>query len=142
MEKLSLYRNYLPNCTIGRIIGVDFPLLNTIELPWNSNTPWTSEHPETASCICPGLYTVRPLDDKRYYLENPNLGVTLHGPSIRTEILIHIGNFVWDVKGCIAPGMGINKDVYGVTKSADAMECIHQWVKKHNLDQFLLEIMV
>ena len=59
-----------------------------------------------------------------FYLENPMLGVSLSGNTTRTHILIHVGNYIDDVQGCIAPGLRLHPDCWGVSNSRDAMNKI------------------
>ena len=69
----------------------------------------------------PGLYSLGSHTKDRLYIENKDLGVTLYGPSTRTAILIHIANYVHQLKGCIAPGMSLHPTTWGIANSTDAM---------------------
>lgn len=91
----------LGELTFGRVT------LATIERPWRDNK-------NDVSCIPEGVYDVvcfeRPDGDRVYALVNPELGVYLHAKDIpagergRFLILIHVGNWVGDIIGCVAPG--------------------------------------
>ena len=48
---------------------------------------------------------------------NRDLGVTLHGPSTRTYIYFHAANWPHQLQGCIAPGLELHPDTWGVAKS-------------------------
>jgi hypothetical protein len=85
----------------------------TIERPWIPSP----DHPgglNRKSCVPPGTYTVIPHHSTNfpntYALVNPELhvwyqpGDVPEGKKGRTAILIHIGNRVRDVVGCIAVG--------------------------------------
>ena len=103
---------YLSDCTRGVLqIGVD--TFQTIERPWvplldgPGGTPFES-------CIPDGDYRVRaftrPSDKKALILSNADRGVYEKDEDRvddkgRYLILIHPGNTVKDVVGCIAPGL-------------------------------------
>lgn len=86
----------------------------TLELPWNENK-------KNESCIPLGNYKVSPRQsakyNKHYHIENV--------PG-RSFILIHIGNFYTQTKGCILVGKGIadlNADGYkDVTSSKETLQ--------------------
>ena len=85
----------------------------TLEPAWNQNE-------RNASCIPAGSYNV-------IRHTSPNFGQCfwLQGVPNRSEILIHIGNFRHNTRGCILPGLGLahlNTDgLRDVTSSAQAM---------------------
>lgn len=122
---------YLNTCTLGELrFG---PLtLATIERPW-------IPHPDgpggraRESCIPDGTYHVQPWNSPRfpdtYILQNNALGVYLQPNLIppgqtfgRSAILIHVGNFVSDVIGCIAVGMHHGHERLCVVDSRIAMD--------------------
>lgn len=91
--------------------GVTFA---TIERPWVPN-PVGPGGKRRESCVPPGVYQVRPHHSLNfpltYALVNPKLGVYYQPGDVpkgqewgRTAILMHIGNFVRNVIGCIAVG--------------------------------------
>lgn len=90
----------------------------TCEREWLNNKP-------RVSCIPAGEYRLIPHISPKfglsYGLENPELGVTLHGPSKRTRILIHAANFPYELEGCIAPGVGWHRSGWGVRESRRAL---------------------
>lgn len=112
--KLILFRTYSPAATLGRLRPDDGGWeLQTIERPWIEN-PDGPGGMIRHSCVPEGRYIVRPHDSSRfpgtYVLENADLCVYCYTRPDnqtwgRTAILIHAGNTVRDVVGCIAVGM-------------------------------------
>lgn len=110
---LTLRRHaYLSNCTLGTLIAGTTELA-TIERPWVEN-PDGAGGKLTVSCVPDGEYQLIPHDSARfpntYALVNHALGVYHQTRPVgqtwgRTAILIHVGNSVSDVIGCIAVGM-------------------------------------
>jgi hypothetical protein len=120
---MILKRTYLDNCTIGKLYdGAKF-ICYTIERPWLSNQA-------NISCIPPGEYSVKPYSSGKYenvfVLENYQLGVSIAANTPRTHILIHAGNFPEDIKGCIAPGLSLHPERWGVADSRSAMNLIRE----------------
>lgn len=87
----------------------------TIERPWIENPAGPGGMPRK-SCIPPGVYRVDPWHShnfpETYIVTNPDLGVYRQPFDIpkgqawgRSAILIHAGNRVRNVIGCIAVGM-------------------------------------
>ena len=93
--KVKLKRTYFNDATIGQlwIDGKDNPLFHTIERPWLNNR-------RNESCIPEGIYTVKPYSSQKYPDVYEVCDVT-----DRSYILFHMGNWVSDLKGCIAPGL-------------------------------------
>lgn len=105
---------YLDNCTLGRL-DIGGIKLATIERPWIRN-PAGGGGKRRESCVPDGQYSVRPHTSDRfadtYALINPDLGIWYQPDQIpsgqawgRSAILIHAGNQVTDVIGCIAVGL-------------------------------------
>ena len=88
--------------------------LNTLELPWKDNKP-------NVSCIPVGVYPFH----KRYSEKHGMTVIGIYDVPDRKDIEIHIANFVYELLGCIAVGVGkadINKDgLMDVTKSKQAL---------------------
>lgn len=104
---------YTPERTLGQIV-VGSLTLATIERPWIPNPAGPGGMPRE-SCVPEGTYAVRPHDggafQRVWALVNPELGVWYQPGQIpkgqrwgRSAILIHAGNLVRDVVGCIAVG--------------------------------------
>lgn len=86
----------------------------TLELPWNDNK-------KNESCIPLGNYKVSPRQSAKY-----NKHYHIQDVPGRSLVLIHIGNFYTQTKGCILVGRGIadiNGDSYkDVTNSKETMQ--------------------
>ena len=102
---------YLPDCTLGWLI-VGQSRFATLERPWIPNPAGAGGLPRQ-SCVPEGSYALRPHDSARfpvsYVIESGECGVYAqglpHGQAWgRVGILIHPGNSVADVIGCIAVG--------------------------------------
>jgi len=106
---------------------------------WTIERPWVNDiHPggkSFESCIPDGEYELRPhtrpSGDKVVALVNPELGVWYQKedrPDVwgRYLVLIHAGNFVEDIVGCIAPGLSrtIHNNRVMVGSSRAAMQKI------------------
>lgn len=70
--------------------GQYIPFAVTLELPWLNNQ-------QEKSCIPPGLYKCRRTD-------SPRFGNTFEitGVKDRTKVLFHRGNWIKDLRGCVA----------------------------------------
>lgn len=134
--RLELVRHaYLPDYTLGWLKTPEFALA-TIERPWIPH-PAGPGGQRGVSCVPDGAYALRPHDSAKfpetYALLNPNCGVWYHSCPAgqewgRTAILIHVGNRVRDLLGCIAVGMG-HGQVYGsqgVLQSKVAMDQLRE----------------
>lgn len=110
--KVELVRySYAATETEGVLIVGEYRLA-TIERPWfpgpdPGGAPFKSCVPDAEYQLVP---FTRPSGEEVYALINPELGVYLHQADRphatgRYLILIHTGNWVTDVVGCIAPGL-------------------------------------
>ena len=127
----------LPNCTIGKLFtvvglpddtsGEDSSRSIVDHIGWTIEKPWDGNK-KNISCVPPGWYDLEAFSSSVpgrgvvIALSNPELGVTIRGPSQRTEILFHILNFPHETDGCIGPGMNLHPSRWGVSRSSDAME--------------------
>ena len=108
---LILKRTKFNDAVMGvlSVLGQDNPVWHTLELPDKDNQ-------RGISCIEEGAYIVKP------YSSDKNKDIwkvqDVHG---RTNILIHIGNFTSEIKGCILIGTDAgymyNKDTGNIEKS-------------------------
>lgn len=105
--------------TFGRLTVNNFECF-TVEQPWNNNEPFKS-------CVPEGPYLVKrtstPNHAKTFILINEDLDVyEFKQGKGRYAILIHIGNTIDDVVGCIAPGkrLGYLNQKWAVFDSRDA----------------------
>jgi hypothetical protein len=78
--------------TFGILIKDNIPLCVTCELPWNNNK-------KKISCIPTGKYLCKPYTSAKY----PDVW-EVTGVTNRDSILIHIGNTIKDIEGCILVG--------------------------------------
>jgi Family of unknown function (DUF5675) len=91
---------FLADMTVGFAQVGDFRFC-TLELPWKFNQ-------KMVSCIPRGYYEAFKLKHHKF----GNCIQLLDVPE-RTEIFMHSGNYLSEIKGCILPGSGfndINKD--------------------------------
>lgn len=124
---------YLPDVTLGWLtIG---PLrLATLERPWIPNPAGAGGMP-FHSCVPDGLYVVAPYSSPKFAsvfrLEGAAQGV--YGDALptgqtwgRTEVLIHAGNVVEDVVGCIAVGIShaLAGSRYQTLRSQEALSAL------------------
>lgn len=109
------------------VLSVDgFPLCVTCELPWHNNS-------RSISCIPAGTYQVAPHIGTRY----KNVWQLLNVPD-RTAILIHEGNTIRDINGCILVGQnfGTLRGLPAVLNSKATLEMLKTRLPNH----FTLEI--
>ncbi len=103
MKHFVLKRRYFPHGTYSTLHRADgSQVCCVVERPMLNNKP-------SESCIVEGTYNLVPHKSPRfgicYAVEEPMLGVTLNGPSLRTHVLIHKANKPSDLQGCLAPGV-------------------------------------
>ncbi|UTV28985.1 DUF5675 family protein [Photobacterium atrarenae] len=115
LPRLTLITKSIPGVgTFGELFSNGEVICKTVEREWLSNR-------KNKSCVPPGVYRVKPNHSPRFgegfVLENPDLGVTVKGPSQRTHCLIHVANFPEEVEGCIAPGTDFHSARWGVANS-------------------------
>jgi hypothetical protein len=119
MKHFTLTRGFMSDfVTLGHLKadGQNHVPIHTLELPWKNNR-------REVSCIPTGVYRCVPhngtLFKDVYRLEDvPN----------RTAILIHTGNTVLDIRGCILIGLntGRMQDRPAVIESRDALRKFHE----------------
>lgn len=112
--------------TFGHLYNESELLCFTCELPWKDNAP-------EVSCIPTGAYDVQNYSSPLH----PNVWQVMNVPG-RVAILVHQGNTILDVRGCICVGdmMGIVKGLPAVLHSQQTFSML-----KHNLpDRWQLTI--
>mgnify|MGYP003403097135 CR=1 FL=1 len=99
--------------TLGELVFKGKVIAKTLELPWKNNQ-------KKISCIPVGTYRV-----KRRYTSKLGNHFWLQNVPNRDYVLIHKGNYNFQIEGCILPGkehIDINHDSYlDVTSSKDKM---------------------
>ena len=101
--------------------------LYTLELPWNGNI-------KGDSCIPTGTYTAY-----RSWYHKHNMEVyELRDVPDRSEILIHIGNYLRDTHGCILLGMSYDEKIPAVWSSRKAFNKFMAF--NRGVDEFSLRI--
>jgi hypothetical protein len=102
------------DCVIGTLSADRKVLCYTLENPEKDNK-------EDISCIPAGKYNCVPYSSKKY----PDVWKILNVPG-RTDILIHVGNYERNTKGCVLVGsnVGYNKEKM-VTNSSITMKKLH-----------------
>lgn len=130
MIKMLLARESMDNPihTQGKFY-IEGQMFHSIERPWIPTEPGGKSR---ESCIPAGKYKVephtRPDGREALILSNPGLAVYKYPEERdgRYLILIHPGNFVSDVVGCIALGIGWSDHKGGmVTSSQQATRILH-----------------
>lgn len=106
-----------PDGTFGQLELGGVILCHTCELPWKDNK-------RSISCIPSGTYEVVKRTSPKY-----GHHWILKGVPDRSYILIHVGNYPKDVKGCIAVGKNYmigGKQTIGVTESKATMDYLRE----------------
>ena len=136
MKTLRLVREPSSDMATMGILTFGDTTLSTIERPWLPTDPGGKPF---ESCVPPGDYELiwhaRANGDGVVALVNPGFGVYYQDDDRPNEvgrylILIHAGNWVFDVVGCIAPGVGRTVTEKGpmVTNSRKAMSILMDWL--------------
>jgi hypothetical protein len=114
MKRIKIKRvSSSTKCTAGVMIdeSTGLPVCLTLELPDKQNKKFIS-------CIPTGVYIGRPYNSEKF----PNT-YEITNVDGRSKILIHIGNTVNDIKGCVIVGLEIGRldGKYAVLDSRKAM---------------------
>jgi hypothetical protein len=131
----------MPDRTMGKLY-VGEEVFHTIERPWIPS-PDHFGGKNFESCVPDGMYVLNPFDSEKhpacFSLVNENLSVFLDKDAEpgRWAILIHSGNYVTDVVGCIAPGL--TADESHVWNSRKAMNRIRALVADDEEHTILIE---
>jgi hypothetical protein len=89
-----------------------------LELPWKNNM-------HDISCIPSGMYFVRLLPSPHF--DGAIIPHIMYVPN-RTDIMIHVANWPYEIKGCMA--IGLNKGVDYVGQSRKAFDALMGLIKK------------
>lgn len=105
------HRNEVSTLGVLMIEGIKHDPIFTLELPWRGNA-------RNTSCIPEGRYPI-----VYFFRKNKTGSFLLEGVPSRSEVMIHQGNYLHEIRGCILPGVGIEtvKPEPMVTNSAIAM---------------------
>jgi hypothetical protein len=145
---LTLVRDYRgPDCTLGRLSAGPL-VLQTLELPWVPDSPNLCGKRDV-SCLPAALYQLALHDSPRlskcFALVNEALQVYHLAQDIprdcygRTTCLIHAGNYVRDIEGCIIVGRErrmLQESGWMITESRDSLAQFQNtvpWVEGHTL---------
>lgn len=111
---------YLSDRTTG-MLHLEDESFHTLERPW-IRTPLHKGGMNYESCVPDGVYILQAFDSEHHHnvwsLNNAELDVFVYKPEKgvaegRWAILIHVGNYIKDIIGCIAPGLtGDDKNVW------------------------------
>lgn len=138
MKKLLLERRPTTATETEGFLSFGNEILATIERPW---VPYdTPGGKPFESCVPEGAYDIayheRPGGDIVPALVNPLLGVHYLQEDVpdqggRYLILVHVGNWVTDVVGCVAPGLSFGNSPQGpmVKSSKAAMSRLMEYLE-------------
>lgn len=127
--------SYSPIETEGALTLNDGTVFATVEQPWVPNPNGAKGGKPFHSCVPDGMYQLLPWNSPSkgdvYILFNPDLGVHRlpadHADgSGRDLCLIHVGNYVTDIEGCIAIGRLRAPSWRGVLDSREAMDVLRE----------------
>lgn len=138
-NSLTLYRRTFPKYSAGFFALPNFNIY-TLERPLITGDEWRGGKPNE-SCVPFGTYEIEHHKSAKFgevwALVNEKLGV-YHYPGDRQyktdryAILIHVANFVHEVQGCIAAGLGVGVTSYKpdpmVTDSRSAIERLREYL--------------
>lgn len=125
MKRVTLTRvSKGENGTFGVMVYRDQFIATTFELPWKDNQFQISSIPK-------GLYKVTRYSSAKY----KDVFQVMNVPN-RDKILIHVGNFQKDTKGCILIGLGFGID--SISESKNALTKLHSTMQ--NEREWELEI--
>ena len=101
-EQVKIKRVHLPTHTMGVLTTPQGNIYATVERPWKDNIV-------NVSCIPKGTYLCKNNHD------SPKFGKTISVKNVvgRTDILMHVGNFVEDSLGCILVNSYFNRNFEG-----------------------------
>lgn len=141
--ELKLHRD---RCTIDVSMGVLTIeglslMIQTLERPWVPSDDYTSGQPGR-SCVSVGTYDLVRHDSEAHpqtwALVNPALGV-IHEPDptkpfARVACLFHPANFVYELRGCIAPGLlRVGDTVHRSRDAFNSLKLAVPWTDGHTL---------
>jgi hypothetical protein len=130
-------------CTLGTLRR-NGTTLQSLERPWKPGPPGGMKG---VSCVPPGMYRLVRHDTeahpRTFALVNEELSVYHYeippGTQGRTAVLIHVANWVSEIRGCIALGMerALNGDAWMIRQSRIAIDQFYNhvpWVDGHTIE--------
>lgn len=123
MQLVRFFQNNVATLGVIKVNDLHLPIF-TLELPWRDNK-------DDISCIPVGQYKIIPHHSAKY----PDTFEIVGVPG-RDAILIHIGNYPRDTKGCVLVGMGILPDQPMINNSGTALKYLHSLIdgKENDLE--------
>lgn len=127
---VQIIRTYYPNLTLGIFTARDTEKIfncATLEKPWLNN-----QH--DISCIPEGDYICK-------YTQHPKHGWVYQIMNVandRTDVLLHVGNFVKDTLGCILIGSKVDVSGESIDGSKQAFDKFMEFMK--GIEEFKLNI--
>lgn len=124
MQHWVLNRHILtPEYTGGSLFreSEKLDVLATLELPWKENQ-------RRESCIPEGEYKVTHWQSKSH-----GHCLKIHAVHERSDILIHVGNYLWNTMGCVLVGTRFTFTGMGkpfLTRSRVALVRVLSWLKE------------
>ena len=134
MKTLTLTRQINANeAVLGVLTGLS-KVLYTLEHEWNNNNPGTS-------CIPAGDYLCKPHGwEKGNPFEFSKTQVwEITNVKDRSAVLIHIGNYLKDTRGCVLVGTGM-QITQMLSMVSDSSTAINLMRKEIGQEQFILKI--
>lgn len=144
---LQRWADHEDHGVLGEIYHEGKIICKTIERPFINNRPFVS-------CVPARTYELQPFTrkngDEVYCLVNHELNIEmmksqLGGMDGRYAILIHKGNWMTDLAGCIAPGLdygyGYDKEQVKrlmVTNSTEATKKLFDYIKEHEIKKLAI----
>lgn len=136
MKTAVIKRQYQNDRVISKFILYDenknliLQTFYSLELPWKENK-------HNISCIPEGIYSVEPNNTTAH----PHTYRVLNVPD-RSGILIHIANYISDLRGCIGLGMSLNdidKDgKLDISSSTKAVKKLYDLIGEENFKLIIL----
>ncbi len=120
--KLELIREYHDKYTKGRLI-TPFGNFYTLELPYRNNNKYVSSIPEGKYQLFKDSYINKKGRSRKCFRfkKVPN----------RSGILIHIGNYTFEIKGCILVGMKFDDSLQMVQDSTIAFNLLWKYLPRN-----------
>lgn len=124
--RVTQYRVYKTDTVTISNVEVEECNFKILELPWRNNARMTS-------CIPVGLYRLKKHSPTKV---NRSVGINyaweLYNVPDRSEILIHVGNSVDDIEGCLAIGLSSDYKKEWIKHSKTAVKVLYAILDKYD----------